>query len=142
MYAAAARLIAVVQHRQRIGARIGIGPPGNGLALDIGAQILPLEEAQFIVCGEVLGRKTRTPLQADDFHARLAELGGEDAACRADADDDDVSLFDCHRYALPCRPTIGSRVKACVLSRSSGVNSSWPPGKPTKRHPAKSLLPP
>jgi hypothetical protein len=139
---AAARLIAVVLHRERVGARIGVRPPGNGLALDIRAQVLPLEVAQFVVCGEIRGRKTRTTLQADDFHASLAELGCEDSPGRTDADDDDISLFDCHRYALPCRPTIDSRVKACVLSRSSGVNNGWPPGKPTSRHPAKSLLPP
>src|SRR6516225_1961152 len=75
MHGSAARLIAVTQRRQRVGARIGIWSPGYGLALDIGAQVLALEEAQFIVWGKVLGRQPRSPLQADDFHARFAELG-------------------------------------------------------------------
>src|SRR5215471_10779289 len=101
MHRAAARLIAVGLSRQRLGATIGIWPPRDRLALDIGSQILTLEEAQFVVRSEVLGLETRSPLQADDFHPRLAKLGGEDAAGGADADNDDVGLLDRHGSSPP-----------------------------------------
>jgi len=74
------------------------------LALDIGAEILALEKAQFIVRREVLGLETRSALQSDDFHARLAELGREDAARRADPDNDDIGLFDRHGSCPPLQP--------------------------------------
>src|SRR5262244_3721242 len=144
----AARLIAVVLHRDRSRRRVRIGPPGDGLTLDVRAQILALEIAQFVVRVEVLRGQARSALQADDLHARLAELGGEDAACRAHADDDDVGFFGCHgscpprQPALACSPTMGSRVNGPLLCMSAAVNSSCPPGNPTKRQPAKSLLPP
>jgi len=72
MNRAATRLIAVIQDRQWRGAHIRIGPPGNRLALDVGAQVLPLEKAQLIVRREIFGRKSRPPLEANDFHACLA----------------------------------------------------------------------
>jgi len=39
-------------------------------------------------------------------------------------------------------PTIGSRVNGPLLCMSAAVNSTCAPGNPSKRHPAKSLLPP
>src|SRR5262249_19157372 len=144
----AAALVAVVLVRDRLCGHVRIGPPGDGLTLDVRAQILALEIAQFVVRVEVLSGQARPALQADDLHARFAELGCEDAACRAHADDDDVGFFGCHgsrpprQPALACSPTMGSRVNGPLLCMSAAVNSSCPPGKPTKRHPAKSLLPP
>src|SRR6516164_2726751 len=93
---APARLIAVVLHRDRSRRRVRIGPPGDGLTLGVRAQILALEIAQFIVWVEVLSGQARPALQADDLHARLAELGCEDTACRARADDDNIGFFGCH----------------------------------------------
>src|SRR5262244_1588909 len=145
---AAARLVAVVLHRDRICRRVRIGPPGDGLTLDVRAQILALEIAQFVVRVEVLSSQARPALEADDLHARLAELGCEDAARRAHADDDDVGFFGCHgsppprQPALACSPTMRSRVNGPLLCISAGVNSICPPGNPTRRQPAKSLLPP
>src|SRR5262244_1042572 len=100
----AARLIAVVLHGDRSRRCVGIGPPGDGLTLDVRAQILALEIAQFIVRVEVLGGQARPALQADDLHARLAELGCEDTACRAHADDDNIGFFGCHGSYPPVSP--------------------------------------
>jgi hypothetical protein len=44
--------------------------------------------------------------------------------------------------AFACSPTIGSRVNGPLLCMSAAVNSTCAPGNPSKRHPAKSLLPP
>src|SRR6266403_5919162 len=98
---AAARLVAVVQDWERVRAHTGVRPPGDGHALRVRAQFLPLEVAQFIVRAEIRGLQTRAALQANDFHACLAEFGCEDPACRAHSDDDYISLFDCHGLSLP-----------------------------------------
>jgi hypothetical protein len=45
---------------------------------------------------EVLGGETRAALEPDDFHARFAELGRENAAGRAHADDHDIGFFGGH----------------------------------------------
>ena len=79
-------------------ARIGVRPPGDRLALRVRAQILPLEVAQLVVRLEVLGLEPRAALEPDDLHAGLAKLGREDAAGRADADDDDIGFFRCHGF--------------------------------------------
>ena len=76
---AAADLGAVVERRQRHRARAGIGPPGDGLALGVGAQLLALEITQLVLAGEVRGGVTRTALEADrpscpPCRARLREL--------------------------------------------------------------------
>ena len=57
------------------------------------------------------GRQARTALEADDFHAGFAELGREDPAGRADADDDDIGLFGCHGSCPPQRG-FGLRLQA------------------------------
>src|SRR5262249_62134135 len=73
----------------------------DGLALDVRTQILALEIAKFIVRVKVLSGKARPALEADDLHARLAEFGCEDTACRAHADDDNIGFFGCHGSHLP-----------------------------------------
>jgi len=96
MDGAAAGLIAVILHRERRSAGIGVGPPGDGLAFDVGSQILALEIAQLVVRLEVLRGETRAALEPDHLHAGLAELGGEDAARSANADDHNIGFLDCH----------------------------------------------
>ena len=61
---AASRLIAIVLDRDGCGPRIAVGSPGNGLAFDVGAQILPLEITQLIVRIKVLCGESRTALRA------------------------------------------------------------------------------
>ncbi len=100
---AAAGLVAVVQNREWVRAHTIVLPPGDRHAFRVRAQFLPLEVAQFIVRAEVRGLKARAALQANDFHACLAEFGREDPACRAHSDDDNISLFDCHGLSLPHR---------------------------------------
>ena len=121
MDGAAAGLVAVALGRDRGRAHIGIPPPGDGLALRVRAQILPLEVAQFIVRVEVLGGETRAALEPDDFHARFAELGREDSAGRAHAHDDDVGFFRCHGFRSP----IGTW--AACASRTAGLALSQMP---------------
>ena len=127
---------------------LALGRQVTGLRLRFGPQILALEIAQFVMRLEVGGLEPRAALEPDHFHAGLAELGGEDAAGRADADDDDIGFFDRHGFsplallACACRPMMGARVNASLLCMSSGVNTGCAPGKPTSRQPAKSLLPP
>jgi hypothetical protein len=96
MHRAAAGLVAVVLHRDRRRARIAVRPPGDGLALDVRPQIHALEVAQLVVRVEVLGGQARTALEPDHLHAGLAELGCENAAGRAHADDDDIGFFGGH----------------------------------------------
>ena len=79
MDGAAACLVAVAEAAQRRGARLRVGPPGDGLAFGIGPQVLALEEAQFVLRPEVGGRKPRAALEPDDLHARLGELGRQHA---------------------------------------------------------------
>src|SRR6266550_5420380 len=98
---AAARLVAIVQDWERVRAHIGVRPPGDRHAPRVRAQFLPLEVAQFIVRAEVRGLKTWAALQANDFHARLAEFGREDPACRDHSYNNDVSFFGCHGLPLP-----------------------------------------
>ena len=144
---AAARLVAVILHRDRVRARIRVRPPGDGLALDVRAQVLPLEVAQFVMRVEVCGRQTRAALQPNDFHARFAELGRENppAAPTPMMTTSVFSVAMAHPLrigACACRPMMGARVNASLLCISSGENSGCAPGKPTRRQPAKSLLPP
>src|SRR5258708_7551986 len=146
---ASACLIAVIQYAHRVRSHAGMGPPGDGLALPVWAKLLPLEVTQFIMRIEIRGAKARAALQANDFHSRFAKLGREDSPDRAHANNDDICFFGCHGYPLPigpldivCRPTMGSRVNACLLWRSVGVNTACAPGKPTSRQPVKSLFPP
>ena len=100
MHRAAARLIAVSQSRQRLSAAIGIGPPGDRLALDIGAQILALEKARLVVRSEPR-LSAVTPLQTSDLNARLAELGCKNAAGGTNADNDDIGFLDRHGSSPP-----------------------------------------
>ena len=74
-----------------------------------GPQILALEIAQLVVRLEIRGLEPRAALEPDHFHAGLAELGGEDAAGGADADDHDIGFFGCHGSALPA---LGPRLQA------------------------------
>ena len=110
MHGAAAGLVAVVL-RPAIGlARaFAFGRQVTGWRFRLGRRVLALEIAQFVVRLEVCGGQARAAFQADDFHARFAEFGREDAARRADADDDDVRFFGCHGSALPHR---GLRLQA------------------------------
>jgi hypothetical protein len=96
VHRAAARLVAVILHRDRRRACIAVRPPGDGLALDVRPQILALEVAQLVVRVEVLRREARAALEPDHLHASLAELGRENAARRAHADDDDIGFFGGH----------------------------------------------
>ena len=97
---AASRLIAIVLDGDGCGPRIAVGSPGNGLALDVGAQILPLEITQLIVRIKVLRGEPRTALEPDHFHSRFAELGRKNTARCAHADNDDIGLFRCHGSPL------------------------------------------
>ena len=97
VHGAAARLVAVVLVRGRVGARSCIGPPGDGRALDVGAQVLALEVAQLVEL-EVRGLEARAALEPDHLHAGLAELGRQHAAGGAHADDDHISLFGRHGF--------------------------------------------
>ena len=114
---AAACLIAVIQHRERIRARLRVRPPGDGLALRVRAQILPLEIAQFVLRLEIRGGEARAALQADHFHARFAKLRREYPARRAHADDDDIRFFGCHGSCPPLRP-LGPRLQADQWARA------------------------
>ena len=96
MDGAATGLIAVVLHRDRVRARIGARPPGDGLPLDVRAQVLALEIPQLIVRVEVLGGQARTALEPHHLHAGFAELGREDSTCGAHANDGDIGFFGCH----------------------------------------------
>ena len=96
MHGAAAGLVAVVLRRDRRARRVGVRPPRDRHALGIGPQILALEIAQLVVRLEVRGLQARAALEPDHLHAGLAELGGENPARGADADDDDIGLFRCH----------------------------------------------
>src|SRR5262249_26297612 len=93
---AAAGLIAVAQRRQRPCAGIGVRPPGDRLALDVRAQILALKVPQLVLRAEIRGLEAWAALEPNDLHAGFAELGREDAAGRAHADDDDIGLAGCH----------------------------------------------
>src|ERR1700730_3490995 len=97
---AASRLIAIVLDRDGCGPRIAVGSPGNGLAFDIGAQILPLEITQLIVRIKVLCGESRTALDPDHFHSRFAELGRKNTAGCTNADNDNIGLFSCHGSPL------------------------------------------
>src|SRR5580704_17437897 len=103
MHGAAAGLVAVVLPRHWIGARIGVGPPGDRLALGVWAQVEPLEITQLVMRIEVRCLEARAALQADHLHAGLAELGRDNAAYGAGANDDDVSLLGCHGSCLSRR---------------------------------------
>ena len=96
MHRATACLVAVVQNGHWIRARIGIRPPGDGLALGIRPQLLPLKIAQFVMRAEIRRLKSRAALQANHFHARLAKFGREYSASRANSNDDDVRFFGGH----------------------------------------------
>src|ERR1035437_422548 len=101
MDGAATCLVAIIQNRERVRAYIRVRPPSDGMALHVGAQLLPLEVAQFIVRGEVRRGKPRTALQADDFHPGFARLGREYPSCRTNTDDDHSRLLNCHGSSLP-----------------------------------------
>ena len=63
MYRATAGLVAVILNWNRQRAHVGIGPPGNGLTLDVGAQILALEVAQLVMRIEILRGQARAALE-------------------------------------------------------------------------------
>ena len=139
----AAGLIAIVQNGKRLRGRVRTRAPGHRLALCVWTQILPLEVTQFVLTAEIRRAQARATLQANDFHSCFAKLGGEYSAYSAHTDDDDIRFFGCHNlYLRVYRPVTGARENACLLSRSVLVKIGCAPGKPTKRHPAKSLLPP
>ena len=96
MHGAAAGLVAVVLHRDRVGARIRVRPPGDRLALDVGPQVLAREVAQLILWCEVLGRKPRPALEPDHLHAGLAKLSRQHATGCADSDNDDIRFVGRH----------------------------------------------
>src|SRR5262249_57947541 len=66
------------------------------VALDVRAQILALKVAQLVLRAEIRGLEAWAALEPNDLHAGFAELGREDAAGRAHADDDDIGLAGCH----------------------------------------------
>jgi hypothetical protein len=103
MHGAAAGLVAVVEHRHRVRARILVRPPGHGLAFDVRTQILALEVAQLVMRVEVLSGQAWAALEPDHLHAGFAEFGRENAARRADPNDDDIGLFGCHGSCPPGR---------------------------------------
>src|SRR5689334_11209317 len=96
MYRTAARLVPVIQHAERRRACICIRPPSHGLALRIRTRVLTLEEAQLVHCPEVGLDVTRSAFECDDAHARARELGRDDGAGGAYADNDDIGLFGRH----------------------------------------------
>jgi hypothetical protein len=97
----AADLIAVVERREGDRTRVRVRAPSDGLALRIGAQILALEVAQFILPGEVRGSVPRATLETDDFHARLSELGSKNSTGATDTHDDNIRFFCSHRSGSP-----------------------------------------
>ena len=76
--------------------RVCVGAPRHRHALRVGPQILPLEEAQLIVRLEIGCLQPRPALEPDHFDAGFAELGGEDTAGGADADDHHIGFLRCH----------------------------------------------
>jgi hypothetical protein len=96
MNRAAPRLRAIVQRLQRDRARVRVGAPRDRLAFPIRAKVLALEIAEFVMRLEILRLEARTAFEADDPHARFAELRRKNAAGAAYADDDDIGFFDCH----------------------------------------------
>ena len=102
MHGAAAGLVAVVLHAASGSARaLAFGRQVTGWRFDVRAQILALEVAQLVMRVEVLGLEPRAALEPDHLHAGFAELGRENAARRADADDDDIGFFGCHGSGPP-----------------------------------------
>src|SRR5262245_27870947 len=107
MNRSAARLVSVIENRQRVRSHAAVRPPGDGLPPRMRTQILALEVAQFVQPGEVRGVVTRAAFETDDLHPRLRQFGSEYSACRADADDDDVCFLSGHesgpRLCWTCR---------------------------------------
>src|SRR5262245_39570591 len=101
MHGAAARLVAVALRGDRRRTRFGVGTPGDGLAAHVRTEVLTLEVAQLVLRGEVPRRKPRAAFEPNDLETGFCELGCEDTACCADADDDDVCLFRCHGSGPP-----------------------------------------
>src|SRR6516164_9682293 len=120
MHRATARLVAVALRRNRRSARICVGAPGDGLALGMRTQILALEVTQFVLRAEILGREARAALEPDHAHSHFAQLGREDAAGRADADDHDISFFGCHGSRSPLSSPVmrglGARIHVFAAS--------------------------
>ena len=143
MHRAAPCLVAVIQNRQRFRGHIRVRPPGHWLTFRVWTQILPLEVSQFVLSTEIGGSQAWASLEANDFHACFPELGSKYSAYGAHTDNNHISFFDRHSSSLRLyRPVIGARLNACLLSMSVLVKIGCAPGKPTSRHPAKSLLPP
>ena len=103
VHGTAARLVAVIENRERIRARLRVRPPGDRLALRVRAQVLSLEVAQFIERAEVRSGQARPALQPNNLHACFAQLGRENPPCGAHTDDDDIGFFGGHRSCLPRR---------------------------------------
>jgi hypothetical protein len=99
--------IGLCRKRRRPG--VCIRPPGDGLPLDIRSQILALEVAQLILRAEVGSGQPWPALKGNDLHPRLAELGREDPAGCAGADNHHIGFFGCHGSAPACR---GLRLQA------------------------------
>src|SRR5438477_8503905 len=93
---AAAGLIAVIQNRERLRLGFCIRAPSHRLALRTGTQFLALEVTQFVERAEILGSEARAAFEANHFHTRFAEFGGEDSTDCAYTQDDDVSFFSSH----------------------------------------------
>ena len=82
-----------------MGGRIRIRPPRDRHPLWIGPQILALKVAKLVVRLEIGRLKTRAAFEPDDLDAGFAQLGREDTARSANADDHNIGFLDGHGSA-------------------------------------------
>ncbi len=106
----ASGLIAVIQDGQRLGIRFVVRPPGNRLLFYIRAKFLALKVAQFVQPAKILSGEPGAALQANHFHPRFGEFGGNDPAHRSHAHNDGVGCEGRHR--LPPLQAFGLRLQS------------------------------